>query len=70
MAKNYFEQKLWENFWGYALDSSAAKRVGVKNAQIEAPGTRFIPGLIYTIKIEHNGGIRIESAPTPKILEN
>lgn len=68
-AKNWYERILWEKFWDYALDNRAAKKAGVKNVQIEAPGTKFIPGLIYTIKIEHNGGIRIDSAPIPKILE-
>jgi hypothetical protein len=68
-AKNRYEQRLWERFWAYALDDPSAKKAGIKNAQIEAPGTRFIPGLIYTIKIEHNGGIRIDCASVPKILE-
>jgi hypothetical protein len=35
--------------------------MGIKNAQIEAPGTKFVPGLIYTIKIEHDGGLRIDA---------
>jgi len=68
-AKNRYEQRLWEKFWAFALDEQSAKKAGTKNAQLEAPGTRFIPGLIYTIKIEHNGGLRIDSAPVPKILE-
>jgi hypothetical protein len=68
-AKNPYEQRLWEKFWAYALDSGISKKAGIKNAQIEAPGTRFLPGLIYTIKIEHDGGMRIDSAPIPKILE-
>ena len=67
-AKNYFEDKLWKGFWQYALDNTSAKRMGIKNAQIEAPGTRFVPGLIYTIKIEHSGGMRIDSALIPEIL--
>jgi len=69
-AKNNFEQRLWEGFWKYALDARSAKGAGVKNAQVEAPGTRFIPGLIYTLKIEHDGGIRIDSAPVPRILKD
>ena len=50
-AKNNFERKLWRRFWEYALNPVRARQVGVKNAQIEAPGTRFIPCLIYTVKI-------------------
>jgi len=64
-----FEKKLWRKFWEYALNSSQAKMAGVKNAQIEAPGTRFLPGAIYTIKIEHDGGMRIDSKLIPGILK-
>lgn len=68
-SKNTFEQTLWAHFWDYALTAQKAKKAGIKNAQIEAPGTRFIPGFIYTIKIEHSGGLRIDAAPIPKILD-
>lgn len=68
-AKNNFEKKLWQKFWQYALDPKEAKRIGIKNAQIEAPGTKFIPGMIYAIKIEHDGGLRIDSKPISPILK-
>ena len=68
-GKNNFEEQLWSKFWQYALDPKEAKKVGIKNAQIEAPGTKFISGLLYTIKIEHDGGMRIDAQPLPKILE-
>jgi len=64
-----FEQQLWSNFWDYALDPSKASTRGIKNAQIEAPGTMFIPGILYTIRIEHDGGMRIDSATIPAILK-
>lgn len=67
--KDPFERKLWENFWRYALNNIDAKKIGIKNAQIEAPGTRFIPGMLYTIKIEHDGGIRIDAKPLPEIIK-
>ena len=63
-----FEEKLWLRFWQYALDSQGGKKMGIKSAQIEAPGTLFIPGVIYTIKIEHDGGLRIDSSPISPIL--
>lgn len=69
-AKNNFERALWRRFWEYALNPVQAKGIGLKNAQIEAPGTRFIPGMMYTIKIEHDGGLRIDSAPLSPILKN
>ena len=67
-SSSSFEQKLWEEFWKYALDSSSAEKMGIRNAQIEAPGTRFIKGTVYTLSIEHDGGLRIDSSPIPQIL--
>lgn len=69
-AKNNFERKLWRRFWEYALNPIQARGIGIKNAQIEAPGTRFIPGMMYTIKIEHDGGLRIDSSPLSPILKD
>lgn len=63
-----FENKLWKRFWRYALEPEQAQRLGIKNAQIEAPGTKFVPGTIYAIKIEHDGGMRIDAKPIPQIL--
>ena len=67
--KDFFEEKLWKDFWNYALDPTKAKGEGIKNAQIEAPGTMFIPGILYRIKIEHDGGLRIDAAPLSPILK-
>jgi len=66
--ENLAETKFWSRFWEYALDPQRAKLGGIKSAQIEAPGTMFVPGNLYTIKIEHDGGLRIDSAPLSKIL--
>lgn len=68
-AANEFEKGLWKDFWAYALDPAKRDRAGVKNAQIEAPGSMFLPGSIYTLKIEHDGGIRIDARPVPEILK-
>ncbi|HAJ57510.1 MAG TPA: hypothetical protein DCL35_07055 [Candidatus Omnitrophica bacterium] len=67
-ADSLFEERLWERFWGYALSPEEAKKVGIKNAQIEAPGAMFVPGTLYTIKIEHDGGMRIDARSLPSIL--
>ena len=64
-----FEKKLWEKFWEYALVPEKGKELGIKNAQIEAPGTMFMPGMLYTIKIEHDGGMRIDASNLPIILK-
>lgn len=69
-VKNAFEEKFWKKFWEYALDPGKAGKVGIKNAQIEAPGTKLIPGMIYTIKIEHDGGLRIDAKPVNSILKD
>ncbi len=65
---NTVETKFWSRFWEYALDPGTAKLDGVKNAQIEAPGTMFVPGILYTIQIEHDGGLRIDASPLAGIL--
>ncbi len=64
-----FQKKLWKEFWHYALDPKRRERAGIKNAQIEAPGSMFLPGTIYTLKIEHDGGIHIDASPVPEILK-
>ena len=68
-VQSEFERKLWEEFWSYALDPKMRGKNGIKNAQIEAPGSMFLPGTIYTLKIEHAGGIRIDTQPVPEILK-
>lgn len=67
--KDPFEKKLWGRFWGHALNPAEAKKLGIKNAQIEAPGTMFVPGMLYTIKIEHDGGMRIDVTRLPSVLK-
>lgn len=64
-----FETQLWGEFWNYALDPKKRNRAGIKNAQIEAPGSLFIPGTIYRLHIEHDGGLRIDAEPIPEILK-
>ncbi len=68
-AHSRFEQAIWKEFWAIALDPQKAGQRGIQNAQIEAPGTKFIPGLLYTIKIEHDGGMRIDTSAIPEILK-
>ncbi len=67
--KSSIEKKFWEDFWEYAFDPMSAKKMGIKNAQIEAPGTKFLKGYIYSLVIEHDGGLRIDSRLIPEILQ-
>ena len=64
-----FEAKLWEKFWEYALDPKAREHSGIQNAQIEAPGTMFVPGVLYTINVEHDGGLRIDTTLLSPIFQ-
>lgn len=64
-----FEQDIWKKFWKYALDPKSRERVGIKNAQVEAPGQVFVPGTIYTLILENDGGLRIDTRPIPEILK-
>ncbi|OQA56573.1 MAG: hypothetical protein BWY42_00928 [Candidatus Omnitrophica bacterium ADurb.Bin277] len=68
-GKDEFQMRLWQDFWLYALDPEKRNRAGIKNVQIEAPGSMFLPGTIYTLRIEHDGGIRIDAQPVPEILK-
>ncbi len=67
---NYFEKEIWARFWKVALEPDERKKIGIKNAQVEAPGSVFVPGTIYTLIIEHDGGIRIDTRPIPEILKS
>ena len=67
---NYFEREIWARFWRYALDPERRKSLGIKNAQVEAPGQVFVPGTIYTLTLEHDGGVRIDTRPIPEILKD
>ena len=64
-----FQREIWKRFWTYVLDPAERSKLGIKNAQIEAPGSLFVPGTIYTLKIEHDGGLRIDANPIPEILK-
>ncbi len=63
-----FENKFWQDFWRFAFDEAKAKNAGIKSVQIEAPGAIFIPGYLYTIHIEHDGGLRIDAKQVEGIL--
>ncbi len=63
-----FENRFWHDFWRFAFDEVRARKAGVKSVQIEAPGVVFIPGYLYTIHIEHDGGLRIDAKPVDPIL--
>jgi len=68
-AVGAFERKLWKKFWEYALNPKRGQSMGIKNAQIETPGTMFIPGIVYTVKIDQDGKINIDTFSIPEVLK-
>ena len=54
------ERKYWRRFWDYALEEKKRKQAGIKSAQLEAPGMRFIAGKKYIIYLESDGGLRFD----------
>ncbi|MFT5206947.1 MAG: hypothetical protein ACI9CF_000690 [Candidatus Omnitrophota bacterium] len=62
------EKDIWKQFWEFVVRQDKKDTVGIKNAQIEAPGSVFLPGTLYSIKIEHDGGLRIDTQPIAPIL--
>ena len=63
------ERRYWQAFWRYALDDKARDAAQVRNAQIEAPATKFQPEKIYHIRLESRGGLTIEAGPIPEVLK-
>lgn len=65
-----FEKELWHDFWRYATDPKAAHEKGVRVVQGEAVYTRFVKENLYTLTLDHDGGINIEVEPIPSILRD
>lgn len=63
-----FERKLWSRFWDYATDPALAEREGIREAQGEAPFKPMRKGEVWTITLQHNGGlnIKLRSGPRPE----
>lgn len=54
------ERKLWAHFWDYARNPDLAAREGVRLAQGD---TKFVPmrkGDVWTLSLQHNGGLNIK----------
>lgn len=66
-ADHPFEKKLWSKFWEYALDPKRTESMKIRNIQIRAPGTMFVPGTTYSVEIAHDGEIGVTSLPLQRI---
>jgi hypothetical protein len=58
-----FEHDLWSNFWRLADDASYRASMGVRVAQGEGVWSPFLPGRLYTVSIESDGGLNLTSEP-------
>ena len=58
-----FERDLWRDFWQLADDATYRKRMGVRTVQGDGVWRPFAPGMLYTIKLQNDGGLFIDSEP-------
>ena len=58
-----FEQELWRDFWRLADDAAYRAQMGVRIAQGEGVWRPFEPGKLYTITLQTDGGLIINSEP-------
>jgi hypothetical protein len=62
-----YEQGLWQNFWKLLEDASYRQDKGVRVAQGEALWWPPEVGKLYTISIESDGGLILQSKPIPAV---
>ncbi len=62
-AQMQFEEPLWRDFWKLADDEAYRREMGVRVMQGESVFRPFEPGRLYTLTIESNGGLNIQSEP-------
>ncbi len=54
-----YETQLWDSFWAMALDPRLAESNGVKVALGQDVYTKMVPGKIYELTLQSNGGLAI-----------
>ncbi len=64
------ERRFWKSFWRYAMDQNMRRDAKVRNAQIEAPATRFVPDKLYHLYLEADGGLLIQAGPIPRVMKD
>jgi hypothetical protein len=64
-----FEQELWQNFWKVAADPQERARRGVRVANGQGVWGPFEPEKLYTITLESDGGLNINSEPLKGIYK-
>lgn len=60
-----FEQQLWDDFWRMALDEKYAAEQGVVAASGLTPWHVPVPGYVYELTLQANGGLSMQASPMP-----
>jgi hypothetical protein len=58
-----FETELWRNFWRLTRDQAYRDSMGVRIANGQGVWERFEPDKLYSITLESDGGLNINSEP-------
>ena len=53
------ESTLWQHFWDYANDPTAAAKAGVRALHGEAPYIELRPGMSYRVELRASGGLTV-----------
>lgn len=64
-----FERSLWRDFWRLADDPAFARSKGVRVAHGQSVFGMFRPGRLYTLALEHDGGLSLASEPLRGIYQ-
>ncbi|MFH0945046.1 MAG: hypothetical protein V2A76_07595 [Planctomycetota bacterium] len=59
---------LWKDFWKLANDCKAAAAAGVRGAHGEAPYTEVEENMIYTLRLDHAGGLNIVPSKVQPVM--
>jgi hypothetical protein len=62
------QQKAWEDLRQLVEDENYRTRRGVRTVFGQAVYKKLQKGIIYTLKVQNNGGLLIEEKPVPEIL--
>ncbi len=67
-APTGYEERLWDRFWEYATDPTAAAEAGVRVAQGEAVYNQLQKGQFWVLAIENDGGLNLVRHDIPAVV--
>jgi len=59
-----FHDRLWRDFWDYALQPEVLQEAGIRAMHGEAPFVKLEPGREYVLELRSTGGLTIRPEPT------